>query len=216
MKDIAIYGAGGFGKEVVCLIDRINKSQSKPQWRLIGFFDDGKPIGTTISRYGSVLGGMTELNAWPEPLDITIAIGNPTSIKKIVETINNPLIGFPNVIDPIFVMADELTSEIGHGNIIQRNCFISCDAKLGNFNVLNGDVVFGHDVIAQDYNVFMPNVRISGGVIIGNENLFGACSFVIYGLKIGNLIKLSPGSMLLTKPKDNNTYLGNPAKLLKF
>lgn len=22
MKDIAIYGAGGFGKEVVCLIDR--------------------------------------------------------------------------------------------------------------------------------------------------------------------------------------------------
>ena len=45
MKDIAIYGAGGLGKEVVCLIDRINKSQSKPQWRLIGFFDDGKPIG---------------------------------------------------------------------------------------------------------------------------------------------------------------------------
>ena len=83
MKDIAIYGAGGFGKEVVCLIDRINKSQSKPQWRLIGFFDDGKPIGTTISRYGSVLGGITELNAWPKPLDITIAIGTPTSIKSI-------------------------------------------------------------------------------------------------------------------------------------
>lgn len=216
MKDIAIYGAGGLGKEVACLIDRINKSQSEPQWRLIGFFDSGKPIGTTISHYGSVLGGITELNAWPEPLDITIAIGNPISIKKIVEAINNPLIGFPNVIDPIFVIADELTCKIGQGNIIQRNCFISCDVKLGNFNVLNGDVVLGHDTIAQDYNVFMSDVRISGAVTIGNENLFGASSFVIQGLKIGNLIRLSPGSMLLTKPKDNSLYIGNPAKLTKF
>lgn len=216
MKDIAIYGAGGFGKEVACLLDRINKSQSEPQWRLIGFFDDGKPIGTTISHYGPVLGGMTELNAWPNPLDIAIAIGSPTTIKKIVEAINNPLICFPNVIDPTFEMADELTAKLGHGNIILRNCFISCDVEIGNFNVLNGDVVLGHDAIIQDYNVFMPNVRISGCVTIGNENLFGACSFVIQGLKIGNLIRLSPGGMLLTRPKDNGLYIGNPAKRYKF
>ena len=201
---------------MACLIDRINKSQSEPQWRLIGYFDDGKPIGTAISRYGPVLGGMRELNAWPKPLDIAIAIGSPTTIKKIVEAINNPLICFPNVIDSTFAMADELTSEIGHGNIIQKDCFISCDVKLGNFNVLNGDVAFGHDAMAQNYNVFMPNVRISGCVSIGNENLFGACSFVIQGLKIGNHIRVSPGSMLLTKTKDNGLYIGNPAKRYKF
>ena len=37
MKDIAIYGAGGFGKEVACLIKRINEQE--PTWNLIGFFD---------------------------------------------------------------------------------------------------------------------------------------------------------------------------------
>lgn len=26
MRDIAIYGAGGFGKEVACLLNRINES----------------------------------------------------------------------------------------------------------------------------------------------------------------------------------------------
>lgn len=216
MKDIAIYGAGGFGKEVACLINRINKSQPEQQWRLIGFFDDEKLAGTTISNYGTVLGGMRELNTWPKPLNVTIAIGKPTSIKKIVLSINNPLIDFPNVIDPTFEMADELTSKMGHGNIIQKNCFLSCDAKIGNFNVLNGDVVFGHDAVAQDYNVFMPNTRISGCVTIGNENIFGACSFVIQDLKIGNLVRLSPGSMLLTKPKDGGLYIGNPAKLYKY
>ena len=38
MKDIAIYGAGGFGKEVACLIKRINEQE--PTWKLVGFFDD--------------------------------------------------------------------------------------------------------------------------------------------------------------------------------
>lgn len=106
-------------------------------------------------------------------------------------------------------MADELTAKTESRKHHSKRCFISCNAKLGDFNVFNGD----DDTITQDYNVFMPNVRISGGVTIGNENLFGACTLVIQGLKIGNLIRLSPGSMLLTKPKDNGLYIGNPAKL---
>lgn len=35
MRDIAIYGAGGFGRETACLIKEINSV--KPTWNLIGF-----------------------------------------------------------------------------------------------------------------------------------------------------------------------------------
>lgn len=38
MKDIAIYGAGGFGREVASLIKRINRIEN--QWNFVGFFDD--------------------------------------------------------------------------------------------------------------------------------------------------------------------------------
>ena len=49
MKKIAIYGAGGFGKEVACLINRINANGG--DWQLIGFFDDNtKAVGTDVSR----------------------------------------------------------------------------------------------------------------------------------------------------------------------
>ena len=44
MKDIAIYGAGGMGRETACLIERINKASPKTIWNLIGFYDDGLPI----------------------------------------------------------------------------------------------------------------------------------------------------------------------------
>ena len=86
MKDIAIYGAGGFGKEVACLIKRVNNKA--PQWNLIGFFDDGKEINTEISHYGKVLGGINELNKWGEKIAIVIAIGNPNIIKTIVDNID--------------------------------------------------------------------------------------------------------------------------------
>ena len=42
MKDIAIFGAGGFGREVACLIKRINEKE--PTWRFIGFFDDNEAL----------------------------------------------------------------------------------------------------------------------------------------------------------------------------
>ena len=38
MKDIAIYGAGGFGREVACLIERINKARETPIWNFFSLF----------------------------------------------------------------------------------------------------------------------------------------------------------------------------------
>ena len=62
MKDIAIYGAGGFGREVACLLRRIN--EQAPQWNLIVFFDDDITLIGTKNEYGEVLGGIEELNGW--------------------------------------------------------------------------------------------------------------------------------------------------------
>lgn len=42
MKDIAIYGAGGFGREVACMIKHINESADEPIWNLVGFLMMGK------------------------------------------------------------------------------------------------------------------------------------------------------------------------------
>ena len=58
MKDIAVFGAGGFGREVVCIINRIN--EDVPTWNFIGFFDDGVEKDTRISHHGIVLGGLEE------------------------------------------------------------------------------------------------------------------------------------------------------------
>ena len=215
MIDIAIYGAGGFGREVACLIKRIN--EDNPIWNLIGFFDDNASFkGKTISHFGQCLGGIDELNAYEKELCIAIAIGNPKVTRLIVEKISNPLICFPNLIHPSTICIDGDTLEMGVGNIIQGGCNFSCNVSIGNFNVLNGCVLFGHDDIIGSYNTFMPAVKVSGEVLIGDENFFGISSIVLQQIKIGNKIRLGAGSILMTKPKDGELYIGNPAKRMKF
>lgn len=214
MKDIAIYGAGGLGREIACLIEKINKQLRC--WNLIGFFDDNIVPGSAISHFGNCLGGISELNEWSQPLSITLCFGSPKTICNIHKKINNKFVDFPNIIDPNFAIADLETFKIGQGNIIKDNCSVTTEVIIGNFNILNGHVHIGHDVFIGDYNVMMPGTRIAGMVNIGHYNLFGAGSFIKQGLKIGDHVTLSPLSALLSKPKDENLYIGNPARLFKF
>jgi acetyltransferase-like isoleucine patch superfamily enzyme len=214
MKEIAIYGMGGLGRETACMIAEINAIS--PQWNFIGFFDDGKPESITPSTQGKLLGNIDTLNSWPTELGVVLCFGSSKIIEIVKNKITNPNISFPNLIHPMFHISDKETFKIGKGNIILGTCSVTCNVTIGDFNLLNGSVVFGHDVTIGNYNVFMPGSRISGEVTIGDRNQFGAMSFVKQMVKITNDITLSPLSALLTKPKAGNLYIGNPAKKFKY
>ncbi|SHE80952.1 sugar O-acyltransferase, sialic acid O-acetyltransferase NeuD family [Bacteroides luti] len=213
MKNIAIYGAGGFGREVYCLIQRINAIT--PTWNVIGFFDDGKEIGSA-NEYGKVLGGIDELNAWPTTLAIIISIGSPKLVEKIVSKIENPIIDFPNIIAPDTIIIDPNNISFGKGNLICTGCLFSCNVNIGNFNTFNGFVTVGHDASFGDFNSVMPAVRISGEVNVGNRNFLGVSSVVLQQIKIGNDTVIGANSTILRRTKDGYTYVGNPATIVKY
>jgi acetyltransferase-like isoleucine patch superfamily enzyme len=214
MKDIAIYGMGGLGREVACMIAEINAVS--PQWNFVGFFDDGAPDSMTVSTQGALLGNIEVLNNWPTDLCVMLCFGSPKVVEMVRNKIINPKILFPNLIHPSMHILDKETFRIGEGNIITRSCSVTCNVTIGNFNLLNGSVVLGHNVCVGNYNVFMPSARISGEVTIGDRNLFGAMSFVKQLIKVPDDVTLSPLSALLTKPKAGNLYIGNPAKKFKY
>ena len=211
MKDIAIYGAGGFGREIACLIQLINKSEKEPKWNIVGFFDDNSELKVTKNEYGVVLGGMLELNEWKSPLDIAIAIGTPEIIKRIIENICNPMVEFPNIIAPSVSFLDIDNVRIGKGNILCSGCLISCNIDIGDFNVLNGFIPVGHDTKIGNYNVIMPSCNISGGVQIGDCNFMGVKSSILQYLKVGNNTRIGAGAIVMRNTKDGFLYIGVPA-----
>lgn len=80
MKDLYIIGAGGFGREVAWLVERIN--QINPTWNLKGFIDDNE------SRWGSkegnypVYGGGEYLKAQGVVYVVCAIFGRMTAGRK--------------------------------------------------------------------------------------------------------------------------------------
>ena len=213
MKDLAIYGAGGFGREIFCYLRKMN--QHEPRWNFVGFFDDGKEKGTN-NEYGVILGGLEELNNYEKEIDVVMAIGSSFYLERITSSVINPKVDFPNIVTESNVMSDPDSLYMGRGNIIVGPCTFTCNIRLGNFNVMNGKVSVGHDVTMGDYNVFMPSVYVSGETKIGNGCFFGVNSVVLQQIKIGNHVRLGAGAVLMHKPKPDSLYIGNPARLFKY
>lgn len=208
MKDIAIYGMGGLGREVACLINSINKDT--PQWNFIGFFDDGKKIGE-VCEYGKCLGGIKELNSWNTPLNVVISIGKPASIKYIVDTITNKNIDYPNIISNDVCWFDRDSITLGKGNIITMDCQLSCNIRIGDFNVFNCRVNIGHDTQIGNFNSVMTDAKIAGSCIVGDLNYIGVNAVILQGLKVGCNTTVAAGSVIMRRTKDGYTYIGVPA-----
>lgn len=215
MKDIAIYGAGGFGKEVASMI--LNKINTiEPVWNLVGFFDDGVEIGAEISHFGKCLGGLDVVNAWPTPLSIVFAIGSSAVLKKLVANIENHQIDYPNIIHPNCDFADIESVKMGKGNVIMKNVTFSCDVIIGDFNQFNSLSALAHDVKVGSFNIFMPLTRVSGETVIGDSNFFGINAIILQQIKIGNETRIGANSVVMTKTKDGSLYMGNPAMRVKM
>ena len=99
MKDLIIFGASGFGREVAWAVERINKAS--PTWNLLGFMDDNEDIqGTEINGY-KVLGKTTDIGKYPD-VYFVCAVGAAKVRERIIRNLKsvNPDVKFGTVIDP--------------------------------------------------------------------------------------------------------------------
>ena len=213
MKDIAIFGVGGFGREVLTLIQDINKVE--PTWNVIGFFDDGYEIGYETHGLKN-LGGTKELSEWKTPLAVTIAIGTPRIKKAILNNIHNDLIEYPTLIHPSVIIGDNDYVKIGKGCIICAYTVITCDIEVGDFVILNLACTLGHDTVVKDHCAFMPTCNISGEVEIGEGVYCGTGVKIINQTSIGENTIVGAGAVVVKPLPANCTAVGAPAKAIKF
>ena len=213
MKDIAIFGVGGFGREVLTLIQDINKVE--PTWNVVGFFDDGYEIGYESHGLKN-LGGVKELNEWKTPLAVTIAIGTPRIKRGILRNIKNPLIEYPTLIHPTVIIGDKDYVKIGKGCIFCAYTVITCDVEIVNFVILNLACTLGHDTTVKDHCAFMPTCNISGECVIEESVYCGTGVKIINQTSIGADTIVGAGAVVVKTLPAKCTAVGAPAKAIKF
>ncbi len=216
-KKIVIFGAGGFGREVKWLIDRINIKESQlnggNKWNLLGFIDDGFPKGTAIED-SMVLGGRDYLKNTSEILNVVCAVGHSSTRRQLIEDIRkNKNIYFPNLIDPSVLYSSNVT--VGMGNIVCASTILTVNVHIGDFCILNLDCTVGHDTIIRDYTTLYPSVNLSGCVEVDSEAEIGTGTHVIQGIRIGKRAVLGAGTVVIRDIPNGCTAVGNPAKVIK-
>jgi sugar O-acyltransferase (sialic acid O-acetyltransferase NeuD family) len=205
IKKLAIYGAGGFGCEIALMINQIN--QIKPEWNLLGFFDD--TMKGIINGY-PVLGNLVKLNSWDTQLSVAIAIANPDVRKKIKERINNRLISFPTLVHPMSQTGDD-NNTIGEGCLLTSSCILTTNVHLKDFVIVSSLEFIGHDVMIGSYTSIMPHVGLSGCVNIGESCFIGASACVLQNLNIGDHVTVGAGALVTKNVDSNCTMIGVPA-----
>lgn len=207
MKNIVIIGAGGFAREVVWLINRINKVY--PTWNILGYLDDN------LKQKGKVLLGYPVLGE----LDLSIKLSNndtyficAVGAAKIRKEIINKLgdIKYAKLIDPSVQIDD--TIKIGDGSIICAGNILTVDITIGEHVIINLDCTIGHDAIINDFVTVYPSVNISGNTNIGTMVEMGTGSKVIQGLSIHRETIIGAGGVIVKDISESGVYVGVPAK----
>lgn len=211
MKNIVILGAGGFGREVQWLIDRINEREK--QYNILGFIDDGVEVGTHIGNL-EVIGNTEFLCDYDKSLCVVVAIGSAKIRRKVADKLKgNVKLEFPNLIDPSVLTSER--SIFGKGNIICAGTILTVDYQLGDFVIINLDCTVGHDAILDSFVTLYPSVNVSGCVKIGQESEIGTGTNIIQGKNIGERSIIGAGSVVVRDIEGSCTAMGCPCKVVK-
>ena len=181
MKNIVIIGAGDLGKEVVWLIEDINKQC--PTYLILGFLDDDvEKDGGEFYGY-KVLGSVDQLEGINRriPISAVIAIQDGNIRKKIIDE-HKDFNSWEPIVHPTAVIAS--TSPVGEGTIVFPQVTISVDTVLGKFNLYYIHSTICNDCIIGDYVSVMSGVTVSERAEIGEGCFLTAGSTVLPHKKI--------------------------------
>lgn len=208
MKEpILIYGAGGLGKEVLSLVRTLNDFEP------VGFIDDGLRKGTIVKGL-KVLGGVDFLNSNSPPVNLVLAVGDPSSKSMLVKLIDPSRVYFPVLIHPSAIIQEEGAVSIAGGSIIAAGCILTSDITIGRHVLINLNTTVGHDVAIGDFSSVMPGVNVAGEVKISEGVLVGSGANILNGIQVGPFSKIGMGSVVVKDVAGNTTVAGVPAKIL--
>lgn len=206
--ELIIIGAGGFGREVASMLLNDKKFSH------IGYLDQGLAPGTMVNGK-EVMGPFESLdNIDFKRMAFVIAIANTKVRAEIVEKLKAYNLYFPNIIHPQVQIQDPNFVEMGKGNIICNGTILTCNIKMGSFNIINLSCTVGHDTIFEHYCSIMPAVNISGGAQFQSQVFVGTGAKLIKSTKLGRGCVVGAGSVVNLDIPPLETWAGVPARKL--
>ena len=210
---IGIYGASGFGKEVMPLVREQYPHLSKEQFV---FIDDGQ-AGNFLNLY-PVLSYSNFLANPSSEKAVTIAIANSQVREKLAVRLTQDNIQHLAIQASNTVILDEV--EIGEGSLLCPFTCLTSNIKTGKFFHANIYSYIAHDCVIGDYVTFAPGVKCNGNIHIEDHAYIGTGAVIKQGtpdkpLVIGKGAIIGMGAVVTKSVPAGVTVVGNPARILE-
>ena len=212
-KLIGVYGASGFGKEVMPLVRAQFTELNKENFV---FIDDGQ-ANTDLNGY-QVLSYTDFINNSKTDKRVTIAIANSQVREKLVARLDQDSVQHLEIQAANTVILDEV--EMGEGSLLCPFTCITSNIKIGKFFHANIYSYVAHDCIIGDYVTFAPGVKCNGNIHIEDHAYIGTGAVIKQGtpdkpLVIGKGAVVGMGAVVTKSVPAGVTVVGNPARILE-
>lgn len=206
---LGIYGASGLGREVEIIARKINNIEHL--WERIVFVDDDGSINEVlgIPSYTFVIAQ----EIFSNNLEISIAIGEPGIREKVYNRVKEAGIKLTTLIHPgVYI---DKSSKIGEGVTICEGVSITSCVSLEDNVYVQPHAVIGHDIHIGKHSIIGSNVEIGGANEIGERVFIGFMVGTLQGLKIGDDVEISAGSIVFRDIESGMIVMGNPARVIR-
>lgn len=213
MKRFAIFGASGFGREVLPLArQQLQQTETGP-WDLV-FVDDQPPVpelnGHRVLTYEQWLA---------EPAasrNISLAIANSAVREKLAARCLADGVQFFDVKAANVVVLDDV--QTGPGAVLSPFVTLTSNIRIGQQFHANIYSYVAHDCVIGDFVTFAPGVHCNGNVVIEDHAYIGTGAVIKQGqpgqpLVIGRGAVVGMGAVVTRDVPAGTTVVGNPAKL---
>lgn len=194
MKRIAIYGAGGFGKEARGMLELDSRGLS-----FAGYIDDFKHFPESL--------------ADQDYDDVWMAIAKPQTRNALVTQWKRKVVPFEPFISQDVSLHPSV--KMAEGILICAGARLTVDITIERFSIINLNATIGHDVVIGEFCSLMPSVNISGNVTLGKRVFVGSGATILQGLTIGDDVVIGAGAVVTRDVAAGQTMVGVPARSLK-
>ncbi len=208
IEPIVIVGCGGFGREVLDVVEALNSI--RPTFQVAGFLDDlHDGSDDVVARRGvPVLGPVAMMGELGHRY--AIGIGSPVARASIDRAVTEAGVEALTLVHPSATVGGD--NRIAPGAVICSGARITTNVTVGRHLHLNLNSTIGHDCVVGDHVTVNPSVNVSGNVHLGDRVNMGTKSVVIPGIAIGEDAVIGAGAVVVRSVPAGVTAVGVPAR----